>query len=745
MEEVNIQIDLTPYPFDKDSLPEIEKNKWVKNQWPLVYFIENNDSKEAYIGESTNALNRINNHFANPERTRLKKITLIGCDRFNKSATLDIESQLIQYIASDGLYTLQNGNAGLQHHNYYQQDIYKGLFRQIWSKLEEANLVSKSMEDIENSNIFKYSPYKSLSPDQHNSVLSIIKLFNEKKPISIFVEGSAGTGKTILATYLMKLLHSYGMAEDEISDASDLFLEENNLVTTFNQKFNEPVIGLVVPMTSLRKTLKNVFSKVSGLKSSMVIGPSDVFKKNYDILIVDEAHRLSRRQNIPNYGSFDANNRKLGLGKEGTQLDWIMKNSKYQVFFYDPAQSVKPSDIPTSIFSKLMSDSHTEILKLKSQMRVTAGSDYISFVDTLLNCRINESTIRFEPKDYELKVFDSFRELYSIMKEKEEEHGLCRFIAGYSWEWVSKKSNEKDINIEGLEFYWNREDKDWINSENSFEEIGCIHTTQGYDLNYAAVIFGKEITYNPELNKIEIIRDNYCDRNGKAGIKDDEVLKEYIINIYKTIMYRGIKGTFIYVWDASLREYLKNHINHLDASDLNEPDEISAEYHSRPRKPFTLIESSKVVPFKNSIPLYDIKAAAGEFSDLQSVEDVDWVALPKPFKHSKDYFICRVTGESMNKIIPNGSWCLFRKYTGGTRQGKIVLAEHYNIQDSDFGAGYTVKQYNSSKTATEDGSWTHTSVELNPLSFDPGYEPIIFNERDEIEELNVLGIFERVL
>ena len=105
------------YDFNIYSLPRIGENLWVKNQWPLVYFIRNEEENIAYVGESTNALTRIKNHLNNPERSKLSKISIIGSDKFNKSATLDIESNLIQYISSEGTYKLQNGNFGLIKHN----------------------------------------------------------------------------------------------------------------------------------------------------------------------------------------------------------------------------------------------------------------------------------------------------------------------------------------------------------------------------------------------------------------------------------------------------------------------------------------------------------------------------------------------------------------------------------------------------------------------------------------------------
>lgn len=132
--ELSIEVS-EQYNFNKESLNKIEQNPWVKNQWPLVYFIQNETERIAYVGESTNASSRIKNHLANPKKSIFNKISIIGSDKFNKSATLDIESNLIQYITSEGTYKLQNGNYGLINHHYYQQDLYKDLFKEIWKKL----------------------------------------------------------------------------------------------------------------------------------------------------------------------------------------------------------------------------------------------------------------------------------------------------------------------------------------------------------------------------------------------------------------------------------------------------------------------------------------------------------------------------------------------------------------------------------------------------------------------------------
>jgi DUF2075 family protein len=177
-----------------------------------------------------------------------------------------------------------------------------------------------------------------------------------------------------------------------------------------------------------------------------------------------------------------------------------------------------------------------------------------------LHLRLNGGDLKFESTNYDFVIYDSLKTLYADLRKKEDELGLCRLLSGYSWEWKSAKNDVADITIEDLDLKWNTTNEDWINSDNAFNEVGCIHTTQGYDLNYTGIIFGNEITYNPISRKIEINASQYYDKKGKHGIDDPQLLKQYILNIYKTMMLRGIKGTFVYVCDRNLREYFKKHI-----------------------------------------------------------------------------------------------------------------------------------------------------------------------------------------
>ena len=547
--------------------------------WPVVYII--NNETEAYVGETTDVSIRSNQHLANKVRRNLKNINVIADDTFNKSSILDLESFLIKYMSADKKFKLQNGNGGLQNHNYYQREMYEKKFKEIWIQLKSKGLVQNDLRMIENSDLFKYSPYKSLTVDQYmivNDILSILANdVNKGNKSTFLVHGGFGTGKTILGIYLIKLL-------SQIKDPSQIEIEEDQVEQSLSDimKINDAVddlnIGLVIPMDNLRTTLKKVFKDIKGLSPKMVLSPHDVGKSDtiYDLLIVDEAHRLRRRKNLTQYGTFDENNRKMNLGKDGTELDWILLKSKYQIFFYDENQSIKPTDVRKEDFDKLMLRKNFHPYFLETQLRcMLGGNEYIDYVKSIFSNNPPEKKIRF--KKYDFKIFDNVNEMVENIKQKDKEFGLCRNVAGYAWSWKSKgkklpmhltqkdiddivNNDIYDLDIDGYKYIWNTKPTDWINSPNSVNEIGSIHTTQGFDLNYTGLIIGNDLRYDDINNKIIVDRKNYFDSKGKADTTDEELL-EYLLNIYSTMCTRGILGTYIYVCDEKLRNYLKKYID----------------------------------------------------------------------------------------------------------------------------------------------------------------------------------------
>ncbi len=546
-------ISIQEYPYSAEAIRTISYWQFSTN-WPVVYIMHNDT--EAYVGETLDGIRRTRQHLEEDSDTEYKLICMVSDKDFNKSVILDMESFLIKYMSADGRFKLQNGNAGVADHNYFNREIYQDKLRYTWDKLIERGLAIHTLSEIENSDLFKYSPYKALTADQNDALLKILCTLrdhnNNGNRNLIVVKGGAGTGKTILAVYLVKILKEIADGQLQHYQHED-GIENMDFLRSIGDKLGHLKVGFVVPMQSLRESLKTVFRSISGLSADMILRPEDVVNDYYDLLIVDEAHRLHRRASLAQYPSYDKVNTLLGLAPDATQLEWIIQCSRMQLIFYDSEQSVRPSDIKEHQYQEFFAAHQCETIELISQLRCKGGNDYIDYVKAVLHGTAAEKHKPFD--DYELRFFDNPNEMIAAVRIMDKKEGLCRVVAGYGWKWKSKKDpNAYDIVLNGVGYKWNTTATDWINHANSVNEIGCIHTVQGYDLNIAGVIFGPEIIFSKEKQEIMIDKKSYFDSLVKT--QDDNAQKEYIIQIYETLMTRGIKGTYVYVYDQALREYL---------------------------------------------------------------------------------------------------------------------------------------------------------------------------------------------
>lgn len=507
------------------------------NNWPMLYILEN--GKNAYVGQTTNIVKRMSQHKQSTKKQIFKKAHFIYSDNLNQSVTFDYESKLISLMAADGKFVLTNQNIGLAGLDYYDRDFYDNQFNELWKELSNKHLVEHTIESLRQSELFKYSPYKDLSEEQRALVNEIIQNLKRSLDRKIVVNGMPGSGKTIASIYLFKMLR-------EIPEFATL------------------KIGMVVPPTALRETYKRVFKSINGLSIKDVLGPSDVANKKYDILLVDEAHRLKMRKNLSSYALYDNTCKSLGMDNSANQLDWILSQTRCAILFYDSNQIVFPAGlrIEKLVNSNPFDTRMLSYITLTSQMRCQGGIKYLVDVKELLNGKLNH---KVSCDDYELKIIDKFADFEKLQNAKEEQTGLSRMIAGYAWKWISKNdvknnTDNYDIEIEGIKKKWNSCVQGWVDNTEKIHEVGCIHSTQGYDLNYGFVILGKDIRYNPNTKQVYVDGSKYYDKYGKNGASIEE-LEEYIKNIYYVLMSRGIKGTYLYICDQELKKYISNYID----------------------------------------------------------------------------------------------------------------------------------------------------------------------------------------
>lgn len=566
--------------FSKTTIKAWRDSDGRHRNWPVVYTM--NSNAEVYVGESLNAVGRMQQHLEAAEKRHLRAVRIVIDDTFNKSVCLDLESFLIRMFSGDGRYQVLNRNDGVTNADYYERERYQGAFKEIFEHLRAEGLFAKRIPEIENSDLFKLSPFKALNVDQEVVIEDLLEGMFEDLAANVettaVVEGGPGTGKTIVAIYLIKLLVDIMTGNDSDNpDAesvfSDFFLPDHRRLLEGAR------IGLVVPQQSLRKSIRKVFERTPGLTQSMVLTPFEVAADpdDFDLLVVDETHRLTQ------FGAqamgtltkrYREINQQLVLPGEDwrdiTQIDWISRKSRQQVFLLDEGQGVRPIDVDERALSELRETAHEDrrSYRLLSQMRVRAGDDYPRFIRDALNGLPPLPDKHFG--DYDLRFFDDFGQMRDEILAREEEVGLSRLVAGYAWPWKSRNAagdpSAFDIEIQGIRLCWNRTPTDWINSPTSIEEVGSIHTVQGYDLNYAGVIIGRDLYFDPVDERIKFSRENYHDTKGKArnnnlrGISyTDDDIAEMVKNAYSVLLTRGMRGTYVYVCDDALRERLRPH------------------------------------------------------------------------------------------------------------------------------------------------------------------------------------------
>lgn len=562
----------------------------------------------------------------------------------------------------------------------------------------------------------------------YETALSLAKKASVKDKHVLIVEGGPGTGKSVVAVNLL------------------VALTKEQILAQYVTKNAAPRAVYASLLTkSFRKShIENLF-KGSGAYTSTITN-------TFDALIVDEAHRLNEKSGMLQ-----------NLGEN--QIKEIINASKFSVFFIDEDQRVTLKDIGETGAIKQWAEglgATVHQLELQSQFRCNGSDGYLAWVDNSLEIRetANET---LEGINYDFRVFDSPSELRDAIFEKNRINNKARLVAGYCWNWISKSdASLKDIDIKEHNFAmrWNLSSDGglWIRKPDSVNEVGCIHTCQGLEVDYIGVIIGPDF----------VIRDGVAVTDATKRAKQDASIKGYktqlrknpksakqradtiIKNTYRTLMTRGMKGCYIYCTDRETNAWFKLLMgravhSYQDTAALAEKtagseSAISNEVYKG--LTLRLLKSGEVKPYVNAVPIYDLDIAAGVFSetqlineapqsgDISNIEQYQWVKLPDSFRIKPGQFVARVLGESMNKRIPNGSWCLFRLNPGGTRQGKIVLVQHRSIEDPDTGGQYTIKLYQSEKIATEDDGWQHSRIALIPDSTYQRYKPMVFDEEN---------------
>ncbi len=365
-----------------------------------------------------------------------------------------------------------------------------------------------------------------------------IKSTESSKNVYI-VRGGPGTGKSVVAVNLLVDLLKAGLNSRYVSkNAAPRAVFESRLTGTMK-----------------RTEYGNLFTgsgKFVGIKEN-----------TFDVLLVDEAHRLNEKSGL--YGNLGEN-----------QIKEIMQASKCSVFFIDEDQRVTWNDIGDSAaIEKWAHDLGINVTKgsLASQFRCNGSDGYLAWLDDVLHIH-ETANYTFDRGSYDFKVFDSPTDLREVITEKNADRNRARMVAGYCWDWKSRSDkNAYDLKIPeyGFEMKWNlvADGSTWLIAEKSVNEIGCIHTCQGLELDYVGVIVGDDLVVRNGIivtNPNKRAKTDISLRGFSAlSLKDPESAKKkadsIIKNTYRTLMTRGMRGCYVYFTDKETSDYFKNRLN----------------------------------------------------------------------------------------------------------------------------------------------------------------------------------------
>lgn len=523
-----------------------------------------------YVGESNDVISRTKQHYddaldpnqwqnqlylAQNHPHSIPQFIVIGHEHFNKSLTLDVENRLIEYIMSVKGVKIHNARGNPQN-KYYPQKEFKPIFQQVWGKLQHKQkdlFLPESV--IFDSAIFKASPFKNLNEGQREAKELIISkvisaINNHEEGQLIFIQGEAGTGKTVLTT---STFYELIKQSREISSSLQchLIVNHDQQLTVYQQMAERLDLG------------EGIVSK----PTTFINGHSPADK--VDVCFIDEGHLLLTQGKMSYQGQ--------------NQLRDVLDRARVTVVMFDEFQVLTTEeyweDSVLQEFKSIASRQNNYIV-LDRQLRMDCAETTSEWIRQLV---FDHSIDKFIPdyKGYEVKSFDSPEELYKaiVKRSKEKDCELSRVVASYDWDYSKTQrpfgGGTWNVCIDNWSKPWNYElshsmsrrekvqlkNLAWAEQPHTINEIGSTFSIQGFDLSYVGVIIGPSVKYiNGQIE--------FCpaeSKNEKATrnrtLKDGTQAKLgsiFIRNELKVLLTRGVKGLYIYACDPALRHALKD-------------------------------------------------------------------------------------------------------------------------------------------------------------------------------------------
>jgi len=294
--------------------------------------------------------------------------------------------------------------------------------------------------------------------------------------------------------------------------------------------------------------------------------PARIKENQIDVLIVDEAHRIGKTSNNQYTKPSDRT--------DMPQMDQLIRCAKTSIFFIDDKQVIRFLEVGNTELIKESAKKYGCVVReveLVSQFRCGGSENYLDWLESVLGHSDKKIIFNSEKENFDFKIIESPEKLYEIIKQKDSEAGKsARLTAGFCWDWSKELDLNgelvKDVRIGDFAMPWETHDKikppkgfvrwyEWAYKPEGIKQIGCIYTAQGFEFDYIGVIVGPDLKYDKEQDCLagdpKETRDPVLQRS--TGRFD-----EYVKNIYRVLMSRGLKGCYVYFVDKDTEQFFRS-------------------------------------------------------------------------------------------------------------------------------------------------------------------------------------------
>lgn len=551
-----------------------KKKKLIENG-NIIYIYISNKPKKKYIGQTKHFLKRHKQHFNGTEvkfnEANFNKVIILTSQYFHLSALNDVEKQLITYFAADlsknqklnydddEVINLTNGNAVIDY--IEKEKVETEVILPFWeNELYPLWVNTPTIDKLKSNVLVKYSPIKTLTLEQVNLISKIVN-----KPHEDFViNGDAGTGKTVLLTHIVAELLENTNKRIAIVVQPNWIDTAANIFKVYNLKNDN------LKVTTSTSLINNYLSE----------------KEMFDVVIVDESHKMSRKysKQHPTFNKVYQDQ----FEEAENHLECIKQIGKQIILMYDVLQGIRPANIQRSKFMEETKNFQKEYLTTQFRIQAPEGKnynsdDYINGIKYLLykdtglldmtnfNPDFDRDLFRDKSEDAYFGYFEN-KPLNSLIEWLEDDlnyhhNHVNRVLGGLVEPWKQADGNDPSIthwHEDGIKRRWNSKQENWINSsdKDAKEQIGSVFAVQGIDLNKVGVLIGDDLQVDSN-GKLYGETKNFYNVNGVFPKKDFTPENEFeftifVLNIYYVLLTRGIDGIRIGFWkNERFKDYMK--------------------------------------------------------------------------------------------------------------------------------------------------------------------------------------------